>query len=218
MYLPESFQENRIDVLHELIRNHPFGSMVTMNERGLDANHIPFEIDSGVKPLGILRGHVARANPVWRELSGNAQGLAIFQGADAYISPSWYPTKSQTGMVVPTWNYAVVHAHGVLRAIDDPKWLRALIERLTETHESGRSQPWKVSDAPPEFVEKLLGAIVGIEMIITKLAGKWKTSQNRSVQDRAGVVRGLTAQGDESSLAMAKLVGDVSDENCRQGD
>jgi transcriptional regulator len=206
MYLPKHFEETRVEVLHELIRAHPFGSLVTLTSGGLDANHIPFEVAPDPAPFGTLRGHVARANPVWRDRSSEVAALVIFQGPDTYVSPSWYPTKLETGKVVPTWNYAVVHAHGVPRFIDDRAWLRAFVETLTTRHESGRPAPWKVTDAPADFIDKQVGAIIGLEIPITRLIGKWKVSQNRPVQDRQGAVEGLLREGGESGAAMADLV------------
>ena len=206
MYLPKHFEETRIEVLHALVRAHPLGALVTLGAGGLEANHIPFEIDSDPAPFGTLRGHVARANPVWRELSRGADALAIFQGAATYVSPSWYPTKQEGGKVVPTWNYAVVHAYGPLRAVDDPAWLRAFVERLTNRHESGRTAPWHVTDAPADYVGKMVTAIVGIELPVARFVGKWKASQNRTAQDRAGVVAGLEQDGGDAARAMAALV------------
>jgi len=206
MYLPKHFEETRVEVLHGLVRAHPLGALVTLGADGLEANHIPFEIDPDPAPFGTLRGHVARANPVWRELSRGADALAIFQGAATYVSPSWYPTKQEGGKVVPTWNYAVVHAYGPLRAVDDPAWLRAFVERLTNRHESGRTAPWHVTDAPADYVDKMVTAIVGIELPVTRLLGKWKTSQNRPARDRAGVVAGLEQDGGDAARAMAALV------------
>ena len=206
MYLPKHFEETRVQVLHELIRAHPLGALVALTASGLDANHIPFEVDPDPAPFGTLRGHIARANPLWRDYSREAEVLAIFQGPGAYISPSWYPTKRETGKVVPTWNYAVVHAHGTLRFIDDRAWLRAFVERLTNRHEAGRPDPWKVTDAPPDYIERQLGAIVGLEIPITRLIGKWKVSQNRPAEDRDGAVEGLRQQGDHSAVAMADLI------------
>jgi transcriptional regulator len=183
MYTPAYFNESRLDVLHGLIASHPLGTLVTLGEQGLGADHIPFEIAAAGSdaPCGVLRAHVARANPVWRQ-SGEA--LVVFQGASGYISPALYEDKPLTGKVVPTWNYAVVHAHGPLRAIDDPAWILALLERLTAQHEAPRGAPWSVADAPPEFIDKLLAAIVGIEIPVRRLEGKWKMSQNRSANDR----------------------------------
>jgi transcriptional regulator len=206
MYLPKHFEETRIEVLHALVRAHPLGALVTLGAGGLEANHLPFEIDPAPAPFGTLRGHVARANPVWRELSRGADALAIFQGPAIYVSPSWYPSKQADGKVVPTWNYAVVHAYGPLRAIDDAAWLRAFVERLTNRHESGRPGPWQVSDAPADYVDKMVTAIVGIELPVARLVGKWKASQNRPAADRAGVVAGLEQDGGDAAHAMAALV------------
>jgi transcriptional regulator len=206
MFLPKHFEETRVEVLHALVRAHPLAALVTLGAGGLEANHIPFEIDPDPAPFGTLRGHVARANPVWRELSRGADALALFQGPATYVSPSWYPTKQEGGKVVPTWNYAVVHAYGPLRAVDDPAWLRAFVERLTNRHESGRTAPWHVTDAPADYVDKMVTAIVGIELPVTRLLGKWKTSQNRVARDRAGVVAGLEQDGGDAARAMAALV------------
>ena len=188
------------------MRERPLATLVTLGAAGLDANHIPFEIDAAPAPYGTLRGHVARANPVWRDHFLDTEALAIFHGPQVYISPSWYETKKQSGEVVPTYNYAVVHAYGRLRIIDDRAWLRGLVTRLTERFESASAAPWQVSDAPLDFIEKQLGAIVGIEIAISKLVGKWKASQNRPAQDRAGVVEALSETAGVDSLAMARLV------------
>jgi transcriptional regulator len=206
VYLPKHFEETRIDVLHALIHAHPLGALVTLTPRGLDANHIPFEVDSAPSPLGTLRGHVARANPVWREFSRDVDALVIFQGPGTYVSPAWYPTKQQTAKVVPTWNYAVVHAHGALRVIEDRAWLRAFVTALTDRHEAARPEPWRVTDAPADYIETQLGAIVGLELSLTRLVGKWKMSQNRPAQDRAGVVDALRRAGGEAGRAVADLV------------
>ena len=206
MYLPKHFEETRVDVLHELIRAEPLGALVTMMPGGLDANHIPFEVDPEPAPFGTLRGHVARANPVWRDASPDAEALVIFQGPGAYISPSWYPTKKETAKVVPTWNYVVVHAHGALRVIDDRAWLRTFVERLTNRHEAGRREPWQVTDAPADFIDAMVGAIVGIEVPIARLIGKWKVSQNRPEADRDGAAAGLREDGHAAAAAMAELV------------
>ena len=196
MYLPPHFEEKRPEVLHELLRTHPLGLLVTLNDAAeLQANLVPFVLDADpADPAGgphILRSHVARANPVWREARGNVEALVVFQGPQAYVSPSFYPSKAEHGKVVPTWNYCVVQARGTLRAIDDAAWVRAFVTRLTGLHESKRAEPWAVSDAPADYIETMLGAIVGIEIVLTSLTGKWKVSQNRSAADRAGVVQGL---------------------------
>lgn len=206
MYNPPHFREDRLDVLHGLIREHPFATLVTTGPDGLGADHIPMEIDASVGPFGTLVGHVSRANPLWKLAASGAQVLAIFQGPQMYITPSWYATKRENGKVVPTWNYAVVHAHGPLRAIEDRDWLRAFVERLTNRHEDPRAEPWRVSDAPDDFVEGLLKGIVGVEVPIARIEGKWKVSQNRPGTDRAGVVAGLEASGDADHAAMARLV------------
>jgi transcriptional regulator len=206
MYIPKHFEETRLEILHALMRAHPLAALVTLTPDGLDANHLPFEIDPEPAPFGTLRGHLARANSLWRDFSPGVQALAIFQGPDTYISPSWYPTKQETGRVVPTWNYAVVHAHGPLRVIEDRRWLRGFVERLTNCHEASHSTPWKVTDAPADYLDKQLGAIVGLEMPIARLVGKWKVSQNRPAHDQDGVVQGLLQEGRESATAMAGLL------------
>ncbi len=206
MYIPPHFEEARVEVMHELIRARPFATLVTLSASGLNANHIPLHLSLEAGSLGILRGHVARANPVWQDLLAGTDALAIFQGPDSYVTPSWYPTKRQDGKVLPTWNYAVVHASGPLRVFDDPVWLRAQLEILTTQHEASRSEPWAVSDAPPKFTESRIGAIVGIEISIGKLTGKWKLSQNQAAQNRAGVVLGLKEKGDADALEMAALI------------
>jgi len=206
MYLPKHFEETRVEILHELIGTHPLGVLVVLTDKGLDANHIPFQVDPEPAPLGTLRGHVARANPLWRLFSRDVEALVIFQGPHAYISPSWYQTKRETGEVVPTWNYAVVHAYGPLRFIDDRVWLRGFLENLTNRHEAGRADPWKVADAPPGYIEKQLGGIIGLEMAVTRLIGKWKASQNRPAKDRDSTAKGLSREGGHSADVIANLV------------
>ncbi len=188
--------------MHQLMQSHRLATIVHQGVDTLEANHIPLLIDPTRGPNGTLVGHVARANPIWQQ-AANQEMLAIFQGPQAYISPSWYVSKQRHGKVVPTWNYAVVHAHGTLRAIDDPEWLLAHVGAMTENNERDQPQPWRVSDAPAEFIDTMLKAIVGIEISITRLTGKWKVSQNRSAEDRAGVIDGLSADG---LYAMAALV------------
>jgi transcriptional regulator len=201
MYVPRHFEETRVDVMHALIKAHPFGALVRHGAGGLDADHVPFEIAAPTPgaPLGTLRAHVARANPLWRE-SGTA-AMVLFQGPSAYITPEYYEQKALTGKVVPTWNYALVHAHGKLRAVDDPQWLLGLVQRLTDRHEAGRASPWSVSDAPPDYIDGLLKAIVGIEIVIERLEGKWKLGQNRSDTDQARMADGLAAEAGGAALA-----------------
>ena len=191
MYTPSSFREERLEVLHGLIAAHPLGALVRHGEDGLCADHLPFEIAAPTPeaPFGILRAHVARANPLWR--AAGTDCMVIFQGPHAYITPAWYAEKQISGKEVPTFNYAVVHAHGPLRAIDDAAWLLGLVERLTARHEADQAAPWKVSDAPAGYIDKLLKAIVGIEIPLTRLEGKWKLGQNRSMQDQASMAHGL---------------------------
>lgn len=208
MYQPSHFKEERPEVLHELIAGHPLGALVTLGAAGIEANHVPFLFDPEPTPFGTLRAHVARNNPVWREFRQDVEALVIFQGPQLYVTPSWYPRKQQTGKVVPTWNYLVVHAYGPLRAVDDREWLRAFVTRLTDTFERGRADPWKVTDAPPDYVDAMLKAIIGIEIPVTRLMGKWKTSQNQLPADREGVVRGLREAGDATSMTMAQWVED----------
>jgi len=204
MYVPKHFEETDPAVLHRLIESQPLGAWVTTATGGLEVNHLPFLFDPQRGPHGTLLGHVARANPAWQALSTAAECVVIFQGPQAYISPSWYPSKQAHGKVVPTWNYAVVHAHGVARAIEDPVWLLDLVGRLSERHEAGQRVPWKVSDAPRDYIDGLLNAIVGIEIPVSRLIGKWKVSQNRPAADRLGVAAGLRSQGNDP---MAQLVG-----------
>ncbi len=206
MYLPSHFEETRVEVLHRFIREHAFAILVTLGSDGLNANHLPFELDPTPAPFGTLRAHVARGNPVWQDFSTAVASLAVFQGPRAYITPSWYRSKQETGKVVPTYNYIVVHAYGPLRIIEDKTWLRGLVERLTNRYEAGRPQPWKITDAPADYIEKQLRAIVGIEIPITKLIGKWKVSQNRSAADRIGVAEGLQATSGADAAAMANFM------------
>ena len=212
MYIPKHFDEPRVEVLHQLIRARPLATLVTLAPGGLNANHIPLHLSPAPGLFGTLRGHVARANPIWSDIAGDAEALAIFHGPDVYVTPSWYATKAETGKVVPTWNYAVVHAHGVPRFIDDPAWLRANLAALTDHNEAAFPEPWRLEDAPPDFTDKLIESIVGIEIVITRLTGKWKVSQNQPAGNQAGVVRGLRASGTTDALAMADLIEHASRE------
>jgi transcriptional regulator len=206
MYQPQHFKEERIDVLHQLIYRHPLGTLVTLGNDGLNANHIPFVVDQAHGEFGMLRAHVARANEVWRAFNKDVDALVVFQGPDAYISPSWYPGKKEHGKVVPTWNYAVVHAYGPPVIRDDVAWMREFLEGITDRHESTRATPWKVGDAPEDYLQTMMRAIVGIEIPITKIFGKWKVSQNRPTADREDVAAGLAARDSENEHAMSKLV------------
>ena len=195
MYIPTQFRETDIPTLHAAIRAAGLATLVTTGPDGILATPLPLLLDPEPGPHGALLGHVARANPQWHRSAPDADGLAMFAGPDAYITPSWYETKRQTGKVVPTWNYVAVHAYGRVEFIDDAAWLHALVTRLTERHEGARPQPWAVADAPPEFTKAQLKGIVGVRLVISRLEGKWKMSQNRSAEDRAGVVAGLREDG-----------------------
>ena len=210
MYEPPLHRQDDLAALHVLIRRRPLGLIVNRGPQGLAANTIPFLIDAGAGRLGTLRAHVARANPLWRELQGEPETLVVFQDVDHYVSPSWYATKRETGKVVPTWNYVMVQAHGAARVIDDEAWLRGQIADLTATHEGGRAAPWAVDDAPEDFVAAMARQIVGLEIEIDDLRGKWKASQNRPAADRAGVIAGLTQDGDPDALAMAAIVAEAA--------
>lgn len=206
MYLPKHFEVNDPAALHALLREHPLGALVTQSEHGLEANHVPFELDAEPAPHGRLLAHVARANPLWRSAGEDREVLVIFQGASGYVTPSWYPTKQATGKVVPTYNYAVVHAYGRMRAVEDKAWLHAFVSRLTARHEAARSDPWHVTDAPDDYIDKMLEAIVGIEITITRLVGKFKVGQNRTPADQAGVIDGLRARGSADDVVMAEAL------------
>lgn len=206
VYIPKHFEEKNRAALHALIRAHPLGAIVTRSAQGLNANHIPFLVDPAGGPNGTLRGHVPRANPMLWDLAASPAALVIFQGPQRYITPSWYPSKRDGGKVVPTWNYAVVHAHGAVRVIEERGWLLAHLNALTNEHELAREPHWRVDDAPAEYIQQLLGHIVGVEIPIDRLEGKWKLSQNRPARDRQGVVEGLAKEGEQTAADMAALV------------
>ncbi len=200
MYEPPLHRQERLPAIHALIRAHPLGLLVSHGQGGLLANAVPFTLEDDGSALGLLRCHLARANPQWRDLQGGAEALVVFQGAEAYVTPSWYGTKRETGKVVPTWNYVMAQARGAPRVIETAEWLRAQVERLTREREAARETPWAVGDAPKDFIAQQLRAIVGVEIAITDLRGKWKASQNRTNADREGVIAGL---GDDP---MAEIV------------
>ena len=203
-YLPKHFEVTDRATLFALVRAQPLATWVVSQSGELLVNHIPFWLDEARGEHGTLIGHVARANPVWQALGGPS--VAVFQGADAYVSPNWYPSKQAHGKAVPTWNYATVHAHGVARVVDDRDALLAILNRLTNTHEASQPHPWQVADAPADYLDSMLKAIVGIEMPVERWIGKWKVSQNRDAADRAGVAQALAAQPGEAAQAMAALV------------
>ena len=222
MYLPAHFAETRPEELHRVLREHPLGILIANGPEGLDANHIPFLFDppgeskapgdstvqgervpSGGE-CGRLTGHVARANPVWQHCPSGTEVLVVFRGAEGYISPNWYPSKHEAHRQVPTWNYEVVHAHGRITIHDDERFLRGLLARLTRTHEAREPRPWKMGDAPADYLAERLREIVGIEIAITRLVGKRKLSQNKETRDQQGAVSALRERGD-AALAEAMV-------------
>jgi transcriptional regulator len=231
MYMPAHFEENRPEVLHRLIAENPLGALITNGPNGLDANHLPFEAESraeagptdplaaagsepvsaarGAGSLGILRAHVARANPVWQEAASHPEALVIFQGPAAYISPTWYPSKHEAHRQVPTYNYMVVHAHGRIVVRDEESFVRGLVARLTRKMEAGEPVPWKMGDAPADFITQMLGAIVGIEIEVTRLVGKWKLGQNKAAADRRGAADTLLARAGDQQQAVGQAMLDA---------
>ncbi len=198
MYLPTHFAQPDVAELHRLMQEFPLASLVTNGPQGLDANPLPFEFDADVGPHGTLIAHVARANPLWKEIPNEAEVLVIFRGGDAYISPNWYPSKHEDHRSVPTWNYRLVHVHGRIRMRDDEKFVRKVVARLTRNHE-GRTPdntPWKMGDSAPEYIDARLAEIVGLEITVERMIGKWKVSQNRSARDRNNVVQELQKRGE----------------------
>jgi transcriptional regulator len=206
MYVPTQFSEDRLPVLHDFIRQARLGTLVTLGGEGLEASHVPVLLDAGADANGALIGHLARANLQWRRTDPAVPALMIFMGPDAYVSPGWYKTKQDTGKVVPTWNYAAVHAYGRLEFFDDPDRLRELVTSLTKMHEAGRAEPWAVSDAPEDFIRAQLKGFVGFRLSIDRIEGKWKMSQNRSAEDQAGVVAGLAQEDGDSERAVAAMM------------
>jgi transcriptional regulator len=204
LYLPPLFKEDRIDVLHDTIRRSGLATLVTLTPDGLIASHVPLLLDTEPAPYGTLLGHLARPNPQARGAVAGVQALAIFQGPDAYITPSWYETKRATGKVVPTWNYVTIHAYGTIEFFDNTERLLAIVTRLTEKQEVARADPWAVTDAPADFTQSMLKSIVGFTLPIARLEGKWKMSQNRPAEDRAGVIDGLQDEGHEDVAALIR--------------
>ena len=209
MYMPQHFAETRPEVIHRIIREHPLGTLVTQGADGLDADHIPFEFEPAEGTHGVLLAHVARANPLWQRCPTGSQVMVVFRGAQAYISPNWYPSKHEAHRQVPTWNYEVVHAHGKLTVHDDERFVRGIVARLTRRHEAAEPTPWKIGDSSPEFIDSMLRNIVGIEIAVTSLACKVKLSQNKEARDRQGAAEQLEARGSvelASSMRAAQQV------------
>ncbi|ALD93166.1 FMN-binding negative transcriptional regulator [Cupriavidus gilardii] len=204
MYIPSHFEVQDVEALHRLIREHPFGMLVTHGTNGLDANHLPFELDLSAGTNGTLRAHVARANPVWQHAGNGDEVMVVFRAEDGYITPTWYPSKHESHKQVPTWNYRVVHAHGRITIRDEERYVRGVVARLTRAHEASQPAPWKMTDAPADYIDTMLKAIVGIEIDITRLIGKFKLSQNRELRDKLGAAEALKQQGD-ATLGQAML-------------
>ena len=206
MYIPQHFAEDRTETLTEFVRSNPFCTLVTNGPEGLMASHIPLLFDSGGGPNGTLRGHLAKANPQWRTYAQDSDVLAIFNGPHHYISPSWYPSKTEHGRVVPTWNYVAVHAYGQIRIVEDRDSLLHHLRKLTDSQEEGIPGRWRIDDAPPDYIDGMTSAIVGVEIEVTKLEGKWKVSQNRPAADREAVVARLRDLGGDAAVAIAALI------------
>lgn len=206
MFVPSKFKKENPEQLQQYIRDVGFGLLIVAGEHGIKANHAPFHLIAGEQGgYGYLQLHLARVNPIWQQLQEGAEVLVVFQGPNAYVSPSWYPTKAENGRAVPTWNYLAVHARGQARVIEDPNWLRQHLNQLTDQHEAGRDTPWSMSDAPADYTERLMQAIIGIEIDIESLTGQLKASQNQPERNRAGVKAAL--EGEEQNPAMANLIG-----------
>lgn len=202
MYVPKHFEENRIEELHRVIREFPLGALVVNGPSGLDANHIPFELHEQ-DGTHVLLAHVARANSVWQESKDGDETMVVFRAADAYISPNWYPSKHDFHQQVPTWNYQAVHVHGTIRVRDDEKFVRMVVARQTKTHEArvGEARPWRMGDSSKEFIDQLLAAIVGIEISIDRIVGKWKLGQNKDERDLTSAAHALQTRGDARTSA-----------------
>ncbi len=206
MYIPRHNEEKRVAVMQALMVSHPLATLVTLGTHGLFASHIPMVFEDDGSEFGRLKGHISRANTQWRDFSPTVDALAIFAGDQHYVSPTWYSENGEHAEQVPTWNYAVVHAYAPLKVIEDEQWLLAHVTSLTNIHEAGFPAPWKVSDAPKDFIGSLLKGIIGLELPIRRLEGKWKVSQNRTAREKQGVIDGLTKLNTPESLAMKALV------------
>jgi len=206
MYTPAAFREEDLPTIQAEMRRIQLATLVTMTSTGLVATHLPLMLDPDAGPYGTLYGHVARLNTQWSESLAEVDAMAIFTASDAYVSPSWYPSKQETGNVVPTWMYAAIHAYGPVRFIDDPEWLRDVVTRLTDKHEASFPEPWKVTDAPSDYVNLQLARIIGVELPIARLEGKWKFDQRSTQPDRAGVMAGLEASAAPANLDAAAVM------------
>jgi len=209
MYTPLAFREDDLPTLHAEMRKIQLATLVTLTSGGLVATHLPLMLDSSAGEHGTLYGHVARLNTQWQQSVPEVEALAIFTAADAYVTPRWYPGKEETGKVVPTWMYAAIHAYGKVRFIDDAEWLRGVVGRLTDKHEADSEQPWKVADAPPEYIDAQLARIVGVELPISRLEGKWKFDQRATQPDRMGVMAGLESSGTPANLEALEAMREI---------
>lgn len=206
MYVPKQHEQPSVAAMHSLMRDHPLATVISLSANGLNANHIPLHLDEGTAPYGVLRGHVARANPMLDDFNADVETLLVFHGPETYITPAWFATKQETGKVVPTWNYAVVHAYATARVVDDAAWVRRQLEVLTAHHEAAFAEPWLVADAPAEFIDRIITHIVGIEFVITRLIGKWKVNQNQPQHNQDSIIAGLRARGEDKDLINASLI------------
>lgn len=206
MYVPTSFDEQRPEVLQDLIRRYPLALLVANTSSGLDANHIPLMLQTDIQGKVTLQGHLARANSFWKQVASQSEVLTIFQGPNQYISPNWYASKQEHGQVVPTWNYVVVHVHGKIVWHDNRDWLARMLDELTNLHESTQANPWRMSDAPRDYLDKMMQAVVGLEIVVERMIGKWKVSQNREPIDRASVIDHLEKSRKPDEVVMAELI------------
>jgi transcriptional regulator len=206
MYTPKAFEVTDLPLLHAAMKQSDLATLVTTTSQGLVATHLPLLLDESKGEYGMLSGHISRANVQWQETDSNAEALIIFLGLDTYVTPNWYPAKQETGRVVPTWNYAAIHAYGRLSFTEDPEWLRTMVTALTNKHEASFPAPWQVSDAPKAFIDSQLKAIVGFEFEILRLEGKQKFNQNRSAEDRLGVIEGLRETGKTQVAALMEKI------------
>ncbi len=209
MFQPPLFKEDRLSVMHDLIDAYSFGILIAHEDGEISANHLPFVLHRDLGDKGTLRAHMAKGNPLWKNFGPDTNVIVIFQGTHHYISPAWYASKAEHGKVVPTWNYATVHTRGVLKLIDDPDWLITQIGSLSDIHEEGRDDPWKVTDAPDKYIRGQMKGIIGLEIEIADLTGKWKMSQNKNDADKAGIFAGLEADGDENAREMIRVMKDI---------
>lgn len=205
MHIPKIFRQESLAELHEAIRRYPFASLITYSQSGLEVNHIPFVLKE-VDGKQLLQGHIARANPLWQNVDDQSEALVVFNGPNHYISPNYYPTKKATGKAVPTWNYISVNVKGTLSYVHDSAWLYNMIDELTQEHELGRPEPWSIKDAPENYIQKMLPAIVGLEIKISSLEGQWKLSQNQPTENKQGVIEGLLKENNSDANTMAALV------------